>query len=408
MDFLNRTEYFDYYNQDLLDFITDYIIPYTSQFERRTEYIYYKRILEMLFQENFLNEDIYYTMGVYLSMVKEDIEEDMNIIRQLFNEVNVMRHNVFIDIEYLDKKGLTSLLKWAEKTAQSVTDLLETLFLESSTFKKNEKLTLMLIKDASSRIKFSQHLPTEIAAINLLAAVQFLIQLLSVDQSKKLSSALASLLQRLVHQVRLSHPTVVIHGPFVMAIKTIQEKLKKTVHKKTAQDTVFQQLGPTLSILADLSTTGGQDSINYGRLLLPSLRSTYPNFDTQFDELTLLCPVLTQLKETDLNVLENNLEDTAISIYARLLPSWHEFYIAENEQGKLASMNTDLLEAAKLNGIEFLNIAGEEVTFDPVVHRLHKSELPATETVCILRPAVIFRRANGTHRIVLPAIVAPI
>ena len=98
MDFLNRTEYFDYYNQDLLDFITDYIIPYTSQFERRTEYIYYKRILEMLFQENFLNEDIYYTMGVYLSMVKEDIEEDMNIIRQLFNEFNVMRHNVFIDI----------------------------------------------------------------------------------------------------------------------------------------------------------------------------------------------------------------------------------------------------------------------------------------------------------------------
>ena len=310
--------------------------------------------------------------------------------------------------QYLDKKGLTSLLKWAEKTAQSVTDLLETLFLESSTFKKNEKLTLMLIKDASSRIKFSQHLPTEIAAINLLAAVQFLIQLLSVDQSKKLSSALASLLQRLVHQVRLSHPTVVIHGPFVMAIKTIQEKLTKTIHKKTAQDTVFQQLGPTLSVLADLSTTGGQDSINYGRLLLPSLRSTYPNFDTQFDELTLLCPVLTQLKETDLNVLENNLEDTAISIYARLLPSWHEFYIAENEQGKLASMNTDLLEAAKLNGIEFLNIAGEEVTFDPVVHRLHKSELPATETVCILRPAVIFRRANGTHRIVLPAIVAPI
>lgn len=105
MDFLNRTEYFDYYNQDLLDFITDYIIPYTSQFERRTEYIYYKRILEMLFQENFLNEDIYYTMGVYLSMVKEDIEEDMNIIRQLFNEVNVMRHiydNVFNDNVFID------------------------------------------------------------------------------------------------------------------------------------------------------------------------------------------------------------------------------------------------------------------------------------------------------------------
>ena len=59
----------------------------------------------MLFQENFLNEDIYYTMGVYLSMVKEDIEEDMNIIRQLFNEVNVMRHiydNVFNDNVFID------------------------------------------------------------------------------------------------------------------------------------------------------------------------------------------------------------------------------------------------------------------------------------------------------------------
>lgn len=105
MEFLNRTEYFDYYNQDLLDFIINFIIPYTSQFERRTEYLYYKRILEMLFQENFLNEDIYYTMGVYLSMVKEDIEEDMNIIRQLFNEINVMRHiydNVFNDNVFID------------------------------------------------------------------------------------------------------------------------------------------------------------------------------------------------------------------------------------------------------------------------------------------------------------------
>jgi hypothetical protein len=101
-EFLNQRDYFDYYNQDLLDFITNYIIPYNSQFERRSEYLYYKRILEMLFQEDFLKEDIYYTMGVYLSMVKDDIEEDMNIIRQLFNEVNAMRYiydNVIIIIQ---------------------------------------------------------------------------------------------------------------------------------------------------------------------------------------------------------------------------------------------------------------------------------------------------------------------
>ena len=69
MEFLNQRDYFDYYNQDLLDFITNYIIPYNSQFERRSEYLYYKRILEMLFQEDFLKEDIQSKIALYFPSI---------------------------------------------------------------------------------------------------------------------------------------------------------------------------------------------------------------------------------------------------------------------------------------------------------------------------------------------------
>lgn len=310
--------------------------------------------------------------------------------------------------QLLDKKGLTRLLEWAEKTSRSAAELLETVLLNSIASKANEKKALMLIKDVGSKLSFAQNLSAETAALNFLVAVRFINQLFAEGQSKKIGLVLTSLLKTSVQKVQATHPTVVIHGPFVIAIQSIRKQLEETAYKKSAQTIASQQIAPTLTVLADLCSIGGQDGVSYARLLLPSLRNTYQNFDKQLDDAARTNTLLRQLKDTDLNHGENSLEDSATSIYARLLPSWHDYYTCHQDRNDLSLLNATLLEAAKLNGIEFLGIVGEVLPFDPVVHRLQKVELTATGNVYILRPGVIFRRTNNTYRIVLPAIVSPV
>jgi hypothetical protein len=308
--------------------------------------------------------------------------------------------------QLLDKKNLTRLLEWAVKTSQSAAELLETVLLNSIASIADEKKALMLIKDVGSQLTFTQNLSAETAALNFLAAVRFINKLIATGQSKKITSALTSLIEIAIQKVRNTHPTVVMHGPFVIAIQSIQEQLAETSNKKTGLAIASRQISSTLTVLADLCSTGGQDGISYAKSLLPSLRNVYPNFEKQLDEAARTNTLLLELKDTDSNNGENSLEDSATSIYARLLPSWHDYFTAHDDHNNLSLLHASLLEAAKLNGIEFLGQVGEVLPFDPVIHRLQKDDQTATDNVRILRPAVIFRRTNSSYRIVLPAIVS--
>ena len=214
------------------------------------------------------------------------------------------------------------------------------------------------------------------------------------------------LLQVLVQKVREAHPTVVIQGAFVLAIQVIQNQLLETAHKKSVSEIATQQLAPTMSALADLCQIGGTDAVNYSKLLLPSFKKAFMNFEKSFDEACRKNTALLSIKEAATGHEETHLEDTATSVYARLLPTWLDFYKSQGEPGQLSGFNADLLSAAKLNGIEFLGTVGEVLTFDPVAHRLEGGVAFPASRVSIVRPAVIFKRANSSYRIVLPAIVS--
>lgn len=306
----------------------------------------------------------------------------------------------------LDKKGLSGLLKWAEKTSQSAVELLEIVLLYVKSSSVDEKKALMLIKFLESNLDFAKNTSAESASINFLEAVRFINPLLAAPQQKKVVSALTSLLKIAVHKVRIAHPAVVVLGPFALAIRSILDQLNATGHKKIAQEIELQLIGPTLSLMADLCSAGGQDGTSYVKTLLPVFKSAYRNFDKFLDESSRTNVSLLQLKASGPNHL--NLEDTAISIYARLLPSWHDFYTSQEDSSKLSLLNSSLIEAAKLNSIEFLGTLGEVLPFDPVSHRLQNEDTTSITNVRILKPAVIFKRENSTYRIVLPAIVSPV
>ena len=308
----------------------------------------------------------------------------------------------------LDKKSLINLLHWAEKTTDSSAEFFELILGTFIGSKANEKLSLLVIKDVTARVKFSQNISAEKAADDFLKIAQFVNKCLVLGQQKKIGSALINSLKIALSEVRIAHPSVLVRGPFFLAMQSIQEELSKTSFKKTALELTSQQLGPTLSLLGDLCLTGGKDGVVYAKLVLPSIKNSYKNFEKLFNEVARTNAALAHLKEGSSIDVELNLEDTAISIYARLLPAWHDFFSSQSDREKLALLNSDLLEAAKLNGVEFLANSGDVLAFDPVAHKYDKEGQSKTTNVRVLTPAVIFRRTNDTYRIILPAIVSAI
>lgn len=83
INFLNRNDYYTFYNHNMVAFITNVLIPYMYQFENLQVIDYYKRLILNLIEFGCSYEDIYFSIGCYLLSIKEEIENDMNIVRRI-------------------------------------------------------------------------------------------------------------------------------------------------------------------------------------------------------------------------------------------------------------------------------------------------------------------------------------
>ena len=303
---------------------------------------------------------------------------------------------------YIDKKGVPLLANWAQKASLSPAEFLETFLKNCSSSEIDEKRLLLLIKESSSKLAFSQELTSEAASFQAMEAVQFIFNKITAIKSKKVKSEFSNLLKKIFEKVCVSHPSVVIHGYFLQSLFLVSQVPEL---KKIAQTIATKQIGSSLKVLEDLCALGGDEGMQYGKMLIPALQKAYPNFDKDLADFAKTSPILLNLKDKHNSSNEINLEDSATSIYARLLPSWNDFYTSQADQVTLSLINADLEAAAKLNGVEFFGNTNEVVPFDPVSQRLQNESVSVPTNVRIVRPAIIFRRENGTFRIILPAIV---
>ena len=303
---------------------------------------------------------------------------------------------------YIDKKGVPLLVNWAQKASLSPAEFLGTFLKNCSSSEIDEKRLLLLIKESSSKLAFSQELTSEAASFQAMEAVQFIINKITSIKSEKVKSEFSNLLKKIFEKVCASHPSVVIHGHFLQSVFLVSQVPEL---KKITQTIATKQIGSSLKVLEDLCALGGDEGMQYGKMLIPALQKAYPNFDKDLADFAKTSPILLNLKDKHNSNNEINLEDSATSIYARLLPSWNDFYTSQADQVTLSLINADLEAAAKLNGIEFFGNTDEVVPFDPVSQRLQNEFVSVPTNVRIVRPAIIFRRVNGTFRIILPAIV---
>lgn len=93
-DYLNDIDYFFRYNEDVVENITNVIIPYISQFEHYSSENHFNRIIQILLESDISYEDIYYSLGVYLLSQSDNVEEQMTVIREILRDLQEAELNV--------------------------------------------------------------------------------------------------------------------------------------------------------------------------------------------------------------------------------------------------------------------------------------------------------------------------
>jgi hypothetical protein len=95
-------------------------------------------------------------------------------------------------------------------------------------------------------------------------------------------------------------------------------------------------------------------------------------------------------------------------VFARLLPAWDAFVAELPDASRAASLSAMLHQAAGTLGIAALGEAGEVVGYDPLSHHLAEDDGASPGQVRILRSGVQVRRADGSSRVLVAALVAAV
>lgn len=311
-----------------------------------------------------------------------------------------------VSVDELEKDDAKILGKWAAKLSKNITGLLEIIVtprLASASDRKHTEAWLKLVEKLIDQVTWSS---AEVAGNDCGSTVSRIAGIISSGVcSKKVEKQLWTIAQKSCERAYKEHPFALIETDLVKGIGALASMTSSSENIKDFKTHFSGFIDPTISCLAVLAHRGGRDGEAYCRALLPLLASSYPDFRKHFADGAGRSQVLAAIQSERREEGNASLEDAAVSIYARLLPSWYDFYSNYPEADKLSVMNANLLEAAAINCIEFMGEAGAVEDFDPIAHRM-KGETPAlVQKVRLIRPAIVFKRGNGSYRVVLPAIV---
>lgn len=225
--------------------------------------------------------------------------------------------------------------------------------------------------------------------------------------TKDTQDALWSAIEDLEKNAGRQHPLFIIEPAFIAAVAVVAEKLEKTQLRKKIEGFRASLCKATVSCIQSLADRHGALEIERLAPLVPHLRAAYPDFSKIITRMAIQAPALVGLLE-DLSPGKGvSLEDAAASIYARLLPSWHAYLVSHPRPDELSGLNASLLEAAKLNSIEFLGQTDGLQPYDPILHTLQNGDLLPGSPVRLIRPTIIFKRQDASFRVITPALAVP-
>lgn len=310
--------------------------------------------------------------------------------------------------EEFDLTWASTISSWAFKNASSAVDLIDMLMKPVITKSQDSKAIEALSTQITKQFKNLTWSTARMAGQDIANSIDRLLS--EAADKKHLFDNLWDPLSALIRRARALHPLVLIEVPLVVSIGVLSSALKVDAQKKRlAKFKVDESLcEATVSCLADISDQANESGMAKLKSLIPILISAYPDIRGRIESAARHSPSLASLIREEDNDPISSLEDEAGALYARLLPEWHS-YVAENSSDtRLSALNKTLIEAAALNGIEYQGAADDQCEYDAIAHRIVDGRVIYQGMIRIIRPAIVYRRANGSLRVLVQAAVEAI
>jgi len=307
----------------------------------------------------------------------------------------------------IDKKTISIFGKWAQKNEFTAEDFLLTFSGKKILESEWKKLTGNLLKELSLQLAAVRWGSPDSAVKDFAKSIVVIAEFsLLPNLSKSQRKTILNLIPVIERRVRETYPFVLIQGDFVIAINALRKIFPKAEYPKEIKPTISNLSVVTASFLGFLMSKAEMVTIDISRSLLPYWQLAYPDFLDQLGKAQTWSPGLKVIKDTSLANEHADLESLSSSIYAKLLPDWFNFLAGKGGDPVLSGLNKLLLDAATINGVEFLGVAGDVCPFDPVLHSLQDDSRAVQTSVKIARPAIIFRRSRDNYRVLVKAIVS--
>lgn len=310
--------------------------------------------------------------------------------------------------EDLGKRTVSVLGKWALKNTNSACLLIGTVLGVPGEPRGSAEQMQLLINELRGLVRKISWDTTETAARDVGESFALIGTLLkSAGDGKEVRAALWKLLSSLEEHARLLYPLLIVERNFVMGVAALRGHLAGEGQAKPLDALSLRLARASVSCCAYFLENGGGSEIARLKALVPDLKQAYPDFIARVGEAKARKPALGELLDSTESTGEVSLENQAASIYARLLPGWHEFMQGHSDNAAVESLNATLLEAAGANGVEFMGKSGDVSEFDPIVHRLLDDEGSVRpRLVKLVRPAIVHRRTGASYRVVVQALVS--
>lgn len=307
---------------------------------------------------------------------------------------------------HLNKKSIDLIGKWTIKNASTVSEITQHLVIPTFAGIENSNTKNLITALSLNLCKSTAWESPQLASKDFSdSAISISNLIVSNKHEKKTEVALCALLSGIEKRICESQPLAILEGDFLIALQKIFQNISEPKFKKIVQSMQLQLSELTSACVLGLVQRGGSQEIQSLKPLLPILENLYKNFPKRLEDLSRIEPLL---KDLYLNTDNSNLqvtEDGAASVYSRLLPDWHAFISTQFVSSEVSVLNSMLLQAAALNGIEWLGSTGETCMFDPKLHQVINGDAPIGKLIQIIRPAIIYKRGSQSYRIILRGIV---
>jgi hypothetical protein len=300
---------------------------------------------------------------------------------------------------------LPEFLQWGRTAAPDWATFVVKTYAASLANCSHSNRAMVMLKEAPKLLKVAESVPLDKAAETI---GQFIVTIVGTakkfsDDEKAAVSMLGSGFAA-YQQAWQATPALLMQPAMVNVLRPLSNAIKAL--KKKPPGSIDAALLATLSLVGDMVRRFGAIATEQFKLLLPMWIAAYPDFQKQVKIFATSTPELASLLGTESETSKSTEQNYNAEVaFATLLPAWDAFVAELPDPSQASSVGLMLSRAAGTVQIERHGVVGEVVDYDPLSHHLADPSDAFVSKVKVLRAGVIARRADGSVRTLVQALV---